>query len=315
MRPNNHGGGNNNFNRRRNNNGSQGNRGGNSGGGNNNFNRRPQQPQNLRNQIFDSHGPNGERVRGNAFQVFEKYQSLARDAEERVDQEAYGQFAEHYYRIIEAIQELEAERNARFAPQQQGGNGYQGQVQGQPQGGDSDNRDPFAPLGEAGTDGEQPDLNGDTAQPPRMQRQDNRQDHRQDRQSRGDRPRFERHESGRDGNRETVRDNGPEGARDMVREGVREGGRDNMRDSNREGAAVRGPRRAPVSMESALEAQRDDEREQDDSGPSFSLTDKPAARGSDPDIGPDGAEETAVAETPAPRRRGRPAKVNKDAGE
>jgi hypothetical protein len=55
-----------------------------------------------RNQTFDSNGP-GIRVRGNAHQVVEKYQALARDAAasgDRVLMENYLQHAEHYYRII-----------------------------------------------------------------------------------------------------------------------------------------------------------------------------------------------------------------------
>lgn len=55
-----------------------------------------------RNQTFDSNGP-GVRVRGNAHQVVEKYQALARDAAasgDRVLMENYLQHAEHYYRII-----------------------------------------------------------------------------------------------------------------------------------------------------------------------------------------------------------------------
>jgi hypothetical protein len=50
-------------------------------------------------------------VRGNAWQVFEKYQGLARDAQsagDRVAAENYLQHAEHYYRIIEAINEATA---------------------------------------------------------------------------------------------------------------------------------------------------------------------------------------------------------------
>jgi len=58
-----------------------------------------------RNQVYDSNGP-GIRVRGNAHQVVEKYQALARDAAaqgDRVLMENYLQHAEHYYRIILAI--------------------------------------------------------------------------------------------------------------------------------------------------------------------------------------------------------------------
>jgi hypothetical protein len=50
-------------------------------------------------------------VRGNAFQVHEKYLGLAKDAlssGDRVLAENYLQHAEHYYRIIEAINEATA---------------------------------------------------------------------------------------------------------------------------------------------------------------------------------------------------------------
>jgi hypothetical protein len=70
------------------------------GGGGGNRNR--QMP--LRHQTFDSNGPD-VRVRGNAYQVFEKYQALARDAHsagDRIAAENYYQHAEHYYRIINA---------------------------------------------------------------------------------------------------------------------------------------------------------------------------------------------------------------------
>ena len=57
---------------------------------------------NTRNQSFDSNGP-GARVRGNASQIYEKYQQLARDAAsggDRVGAENFLQHAEHYYRLM-----------------------------------------------------------------------------------------------------------------------------------------------------------------------------------------------------------------------
>jgi hypothetical protein len=74
---------------------------------NNNNNRRQNVP--LRHQNFDSNGPD-VRIRGNAWQVHEKYQALARDAAasgDRVMSENYLQHAEHYFRIISQIQEAE----------------------------------------------------------------------------------------------------------------------------------------------------------------------------------------------------------------
>ncbi len=58
-----------------------------------------------RNQTFDSNGPE-VRIRGNASQVHEKYLALARDAAangDRVLTESYFQYAEHYYRILNAF--------------------------------------------------------------------------------------------------------------------------------------------------------------------------------------------------------------------
>ena len=76
------------------------NRGGGGGGGG-----KPQQ-QNA-NRAFDSNGPDNVKVRGNAQHVFEKYQQLARDAQtagDRVLAENYLQHAEHYFRVLRAIQ-------------------------------------------------------------------------------------------------------------------------------------------------------------------------------------------------------------------
>lgn len=75
----------------------------------------------LRSQSFDSNGPD-VRVRGNAWQVYEKYQALARDATssgDRIAAENYQQHAEHYYRVIEAINDAAMNEQR----QQQRGNG------------------------------------------------------------------------------------------------------------------------------------------------------------------------------------------------
>jgi hypothetical protein len=64
---------------------------------------------NPRVQIFDSNGPD-VRIRGNAIQITEKYQTLARDANsagDRVMAESYLQHAEHYQRMLnEAAEEF-----------------------------------------------------------------------------------------------------------------------------------------------------------------------------------------------------------------
>ena len=55
-------------------------------------------------QTFDSNGPN-VKIRGNAYQVFERYVSLAREAAaggDRIAAENLYQHAEHYFRIMNA---------------------------------------------------------------------------------------------------------------------------------------------------------------------------------------------------------------------
>ena len=67
--------------------------------------RGPRRPHaNPRAQTYDSNGPD-IRIRGNAYQVLEKYLAMARDATsagDRIAAENYYQHAEHYYRIINA---------------------------------------------------------------------------------------------------------------------------------------------------------------------------------------------------------------------
>lgn len=58
-----------------------------------------------RNHVFDSSGPD-LRIRGTSQQLFEKYLQLGRDATssaDRVMAESYFQHAEHYFRILNAM--------------------------------------------------------------------------------------------------------------------------------------------------------------------------------------------------------------------
>jgi hypothetical protein len=69
---------------------------------NNNNNRGPRPPHRM--QTFDSNGPS-VKIRGNAYQVFERYIALAREASssgDRIAAENLYQHAEHYYRIMQA---------------------------------------------------------------------------------------------------------------------------------------------------------------------------------------------------------------------
>ena len=77
------------------------NRGGGGGGGGGG------KPQHNVNRAFESNGPDNVKIRGNAQHVFEKYQQLARDASaagDRVLGENYLQHAEHYFRVLRAVQ-------------------------------------------------------------------------------------------------------------------------------------------------------------------------------------------------------------------
>lgn len=63
---------------------------------------RPRPPHRM--QVFESNGPTGK-IRGNAYQVFERYIAMAREAAsagDRIAAENLYQHAEHYYRIMNA---------------------------------------------------------------------------------------------------------------------------------------------------------------------------------------------------------------------
>ena len=74
-------------------------------------NRTPGGPSNANsanpNRSWDSQGPENIKVRGNAQTVYERYMQLARDASaagDRVLAENYTQHAEHYFRVLRALQ-------------------------------------------------------------------------------------------------------------------------------------------------------------------------------------------------------------------
>jgi hypothetical protein len=72
------------------------------GGGGGQYHNRPRLPHRV--QTFDSNGPS-VKIRGNAYQVFERYVALAREAQasgDRVAAENLYQHAEHYFRIMNA---------------------------------------------------------------------------------------------------------------------------------------------------------------------------------------------------------------------
>src|SRR5579863_8785158 len=79
---------------------SRGRNGGGGGLGPHHNNNRPRLPHRI--QTFDSNGPS-VKIRGNAYQVFERYVALAREAQasgDRVAAENLYQHAEHYFRLM-----------------------------------------------------------------------------------------------------------------------------------------------------------------------------------------------------------------------
>ena len=144
-------------------------RGGRNGGGGHGHHKQhhphnPNRPPN-RNQIFDSSGPD-VRVRGNAHQVFDKYQALAREAAasgDRIMAEAYWQYADHYYRVIQSMGGFAQRTNQGW------GEGEEGQPQqGNPQQQNPPNAQPNGSNGYApaehqqGRQGEREDQQGES---------------------------------------------------------------------------------------------------------------------------------------------------------
>ena len=69
-------------------------------------------------QTFDSNGPN-IKIRGNAYQVFERYVALAREAAasgDRISAENFYQHAEHYFRVMNANGEANSQGGAQPRP-------------------------------------------------------------------------------------------------------------------------------------------------------------------------------------------------------
>ena len=95
-----------------------------------------------RNHVFDSNGPE-VRVRGTAQQLFEKYLQLGRDATsagDRVMAESCFQHAEHYFRILNAMNQAAAAQQQQHQQRPQHRNGYeQDQPEGQAEAGGSEN--------------------------------------------------------------------------------------------------------------------------------------------------------------------------------
>jgi uncharacterized protein DUF4167 len=120
---------------------SRGRNGGGGGGMMPHHNRGPRPPH--RSQTFESNGPS-VKIRGNAYQVFERYVAMAREAQtsgDRVAAENLYQHAEHYYRIMNAQGEGQGQGQPRPttpADNEMGGNDMGGDGQGDGQQHDDD---------------------------------------------------------------------------------------------------------------------------------------------------------------------------------
>ena len=133
-----------------------------------------------RNHVFDSSGPE-MRVRGTAQQLYDKYQQLARDASsngDRVTGEAYYQHAEHYFRIISAINLAQGVQNPPNGQQQNAGQerGFGGQNPGH--NGGEHRRESQNDVPEGGETRPQQEFRGETRD--NRDNRDNR-DHRENR--------------------------------------------------------------------------------------------------------------------------------------
>jgi hypothetical protein len=99
-------------------------RGGNGGGGGGGGPQIRQQQSGVplnRNHVFDSSGPD-IRIRGTSQQLFEKYLQLGRDATsggDRVMAESYFQHAEHYFRILNAMNQAAGQVTQHQRPPRQ----------------------------------------------------------------------------------------------------------------------------------------------------------------------------------------------------
>jgi hypothetical protein len=125
-----------------------------------------------RNHVFDSIGPD-LRVRGTSQQLFEKYLQLGRDATssgDRVMAESYFQHAEHYFRILNAMNQAAATQQGgaqqgQQGPQHQGYNRRNDASDSNNEGGDEQDDEPAGMGDQPGGDSRERDI-PITAAPP-----------------------------------------------------------------------------------------------------------------------------------------------------
>jgi Domain of unknown function (DUF4167) len=243
------------------------------------------------------------RARGNAPQMLEKYKTLARDAQmqgDRVLTEYYLQFADHYFRVVaETRARFEESRRQRDDWQEGDSEAYEGEEQAADEGGEYDAED------QAERDREQ------ARRQPRSRDNAPRDNGNRDT---GNRDNGNRESAGRDYNRESG--NRDQGNRDPV-------GRDQVaRDEGRDSYNGDRPPRRPRESVARDAAPRENNRNRDGNrapredreeevAPTLDLAILPPALGVA--MVPDNVIDTE--EPIAPRRRGRPRKVEADVAE
>lgn len=157
-----------------------------------------QKPQNNNpNRAYESNGPD-LKVRGSAQTVFEKYQQLGRDAQsngDRVLGENYMQHAEHYFRVLRAMQPTFVPRSELMIA------GYDDE---------EFESDENGPTGE-GSEGDTSEGQNGAAQPEFQQNRPQRDNRDRDGRDRDNR---DRNNNNRDGNRDNNRDRPPRDFRD-----------------------------------------------------------------------------------------------------
>ena len=163
-------------------------------------NRKPSGNQNNPNRAYESNGPEGTKVRGNAQTIYEKYQQLARDANasgDRVLAENHLQHAEHYFRLIRQMQPTRPV--SEFVQRDPFSNGYD----------DFDDDIEVAETNEAEAETVVPGEGEQPAFEDRDTRDNGRNRDRFDRNDRNrDRDRNDRNRDRNDRNRDRDRDNG-----------------------------------------------------------------------------------------------------------
>ena len=231
------------------------------------------------------------RQRGNAAQLLEKYKSLARDSQlagDRVQTETYLQFAEHYFRVL-------GESQARFDEQRRA----RGETVDNDYDDDGDGDD-----GEMDGD----DIRDDVRDDNRPQRQEQQQQPRRQYEDRPERPQQQQQTQQRDRyerNDRPQRAERPErNDRPVERPELPQRAERSVERAEAPQRAVRAPRAERPNGR----IRRDREEEQDEQRIAFDVI--PPAIGASIVSDEPSVE---VEETPAPRRRGRPARPKGDA--